>query len=136
MKLFDEFKDFVQTGNVVDVAVGIIVGASFQKIVDVLVKNILMPPIGVMLGGVDFSDLRVIIKHGQGGMPDVTIDYGMFFNTLIDFSIISFSVFFLIKVLTRVHVVEQKQKKCRQCQMRIPYKAVRCGYCTSKIEKP
>ena len=133
MKLLDEFKAFIQRGNVIDMAVGIIVGASFQKIVDVLVKNILMPPIGVLLGGVDFSDLRIVIKKGQQGMPNVTIDYGMFFNTLVDFAIISFAIFMLIKVMNRFYKTDPKQKKCPDCQMKVPIKATRCGFCTSKI---
>lgn len=134
MKLLEEFKTFIKRGNVIDMAVGIIIGASFQKIVDVLVKNILMPPIGVILGGVDFSDLHIVIKKGKNGMPDVTIDYGMFFNTLIDFAIISIAIFMLIKLINKLHITSPSKKKCPECLMKVPIKAKKCGFCTSHIK--
>jgi len=132
MKLIDEFKAFIQRGNVIDMAVGIIIGASFQKIVNTLVNNVLMPPIGVLLGGVDFSDLSFTLKKD----PLVTVDYGLFINTLIDFVIIALSVFLLVKVVNSLHrkkPVEKTSKLCPECHLEIPKLAKKCGHCTSNL---
>lgn len=107
MKIIDEFKAFAMKGNAIDMAVGIIIGAAFGKIVSSLVGDVLMPPIGVLLGGVDFSSLAVTIKAATEHNPAVVISYGKFIQTIIDFIIIAFSIFMLIKFLTKM----QKKKE-------------------------
>lgn len=108
MKLIDEFKAFAMRGNVVDLAVGIIIGAAFGRIVSSFVADIIMPPIGLLLGGVDFSDLKVIIKEavmdpaGQVVAPAVSINYGNFIQIVIDFLIIAFAVFMVVKGFNRL----------------------------------
>ena len=92
MKFFDEFKKFAMRGNVIDLAVGIIVGAAFGKIVSSLVADIIMPPIGLLLGGVDFSNFAITLKHAEGDQPAVLLRYGLFINTIIDFIIIAFAI--------------------------------------------
>ena len=137
MKLVDEFKSFIQRGNVIDMGVGIIIGASFQKIVNTLVNNVLMPPIGMLLGGTDFSNLKLTLKSATSSSPAVTLDYGLFINTLIDFVIIAFSVFVLIKVVNSLYrrkSVEKNIRLCPECQLEIPKKANRCGHCTSNLK--
>ena len=137
MKLIDEFKSFIQRGNVIDMGVGIIMGASFQKIVNTLVNHVLMPPIGMLLGGTDFSNLKLTLKTATANSPEVTLNYGLFINTLIDFMIIGLSVFVLIKVvntLYREKSVEKNTKFCPECQLEIPKKAYRCGHCTSNLK--
>ncbi len=99
MKWLSEFKKFAMRGNVVDMAVGIIIGAAFGKIVSSLVSDVIMPPIGVLLGGVDFSNLAFTIKHASGDTPAVVIAYGKFLQTIIDFIIIAFSIFALVKFM-------------------------------------
>jgi large conductance mechanosensitive channel len=99
MSLIKEFRDFAVKGNVVDMAVGIIIGAAFSKIVTSLVNDIIMPPVGMLLGGVDFKNLKIVLKAAQLDAPAVTINYGQFINTVIDFLIVAFSIFAAIKVL-------------------------------------
>lgn len=106
MKLISDFKAFAMKGNAIDMAVGIIIGAAFGKIVSSLVGDILMPPIGVLLGGVDFSALAATIKAANGTEPAVVIGYGKFIQSIIDFVIIAFSIFMLIKFVTKM----QKKK--------------------------
>jgi large conductance mechanosensitive channel len=97
MSVIKEFKEFSMRGNVLDLAVGIIIGGAFGKIVSSLVNDVIMPPIGVMLGGVDFSNLGITIKEAAEGAPAVILKYGMFINTIIDFLIVAFAIFLLIK---------------------------------------
>ena len=97
MSMVSEFKDFAVKGNVVDMAVGIVIGAAFGKIVSSFVGGVLMPPIGVLLGGVDFSDLSLVLKEAAGTAPAVVISYGSFIQTVIDFSIIAFAIFIVVK---------------------------------------
>ncbi|MGB8490697.1 MAG: large-conductance mechanosensitive channel protein MscL [Bacteroidales bacterium] len=99
MKFLDEFKSFAMKGNVVDMAVGIIIGAAFGKIVSSVVNDIIMPPIGLLLGGVNFSDLKVIMKAAVGDAPAVTWNYGNFIQVTIDFLIVAVAVFLLIKAI-------------------------------------
>jgi large conductance mechanosensitive channel len=94
-----EFKEFALKGNVVDMAVGIIIGAAFGKIVSSLVADVLMPPIGVLLGGVDFTSMKWVIKEAAGSTPAVTLNYGNFIQTTIDFLIVAFSIFMMIKAM-------------------------------------
>lgn len=99
MKMLQEFKAFAMRGNVVDMAVGIIIGGAFGKIVSSFVSNVIMPPIGLLLGGVDFSDLAFTLKAAEEGQPAVMLKYGMFINTVIDFIIIAFAIFLVIKAM-------------------------------------
>jgi large conductance mechanosensitive channel protein len=97
MSIVKEFKEFAMKGNAIDMAVGIVIGAGFGKIVNSLVSDIIMPPIGVLLGGVDFKNLKLVLKAAVGDAPAVTLNYGQFINTLIDFTIIAFSIFLVVK---------------------------------------
>jgi large conductance mechanosensitive channel len=107
MKIWNEFKQFAVKGNAVDMAVAIIIGTSFNKIVNSLVNDIIMPPIGVLLGGVDFNDLQVVLKKAYvtsagENIPAVAIRYGQFINTVIDFLIVAFTMFVVIKIMNKV----------------------------------
>lgn len=98
MKMLKEFRDFISKGNVLDLAVAVIIGAAFGKIVTSFVNDILMPPIGILMGGVDFKDLTVVLKNAVGEVPAVTLNYGMFIQNVIDFLIIALCVFLVVKV--------------------------------------
>lgn len=107
MKIWDEFKEFAIKGNAIDMAVGIIIGTSFNKVVNSLVNDIIMPPIGFILGGVDFKNLQIVLKQASVGpanekLPAVTISYGMFINNLIDFFIVAFTMFIVVKLMNKV----------------------------------
>lgn len=108
MGMMSEFKEFAVKGNVVDMAVGIIIGAAFGKIVSALVGGIIMPPIGVALGGVDFSDLAFTVKDAVGDVPAVVISYGAFIQTVIDFTIIAFAIFMVIKLINSLKREEEE----------------------------
>jgi len=97
MRFIQEFKSFAVRGNVVDMAVGIIIGAAFGKIVSSIVEDVIMPPIGLVVGGVDFSDLAITMKAASDGVPAVMFKYGKFIQTVLDFTIIAFAVFMLVK---------------------------------------
>ncbi|MBQ2883538.1 MAG: large-conductance mechanosensitive channel protein MscL [Alphaproteobacteria bacterium] len=139
-----EFKKFAMRGNVIDMAVGIIIGAAFGKIVDSLVKDVLMPPIGLLLGKVDFSDLKIVLTEGEN---PVSINYGLFINALISFIIVAFAVFILIKAINKLQermtreekaeeiAAEPTTKVCPYCCSDIPVKATRCPHCTSELKK-
>ena len=107
MSMIKEFKDFAMRGNVVDMAVGIIIGAAFGKIVSSLVKDVIMPPIGILLGGVDFSDLMITLKGAVGDVPAVVLKYGVFINTVIEFIIIAFAIFIVIKGMNALKKKEE-----------------------------
>jgi len=142
--VFKEFKEFAVKGNVMDMAVGIIVGAAFGKIVGSLVSDLLMPPIGLLLGKVDFSNLFVnlsgtaypsVAAAKAAGAP--TLNYGMFLNTVLEFVIIAFAVFLVVKQLNRLRrepaPAEPTTKDCPHCLTAIPIKATRCFACTSTL---
>ena len=142
--IMKEFKTFALKGNVLDMAVGIIIGASFGKIVDSLVKDILMPPLGMLLGKVDFSNLKIAL----GSEADAaTINYGAFINNVISFLIVAFAVFLLIKAINTVRAkmerAEEKaaatvaptEKECPYCCSKVPLAATRCPHCTSELKK-
>ena len=99
MKIITEFKAFAMKGNVIDMAVGIIIGAAFGKIVSSIVNDIIMPPIGLLVGGVNFSELKFVMKEGVGGNPAVTLNYGNFLQVTFDFLIVAFAVFMVVKVM-------------------------------------
>ena len=107
MSLLKEFKEFAVRGNVIDMAVGIIIGAAFGKIVSSLVADVVMPPIGVLLGGVDFSGLSIILKDAAAGAPAVTLNYGAFIQTVVDFGIVAFAIFLMINALNRLKRKEE-----------------------------
>jgi large conductance mechanosensitive channel len=149
--MLKDFKEFAMRGNVVDMAIGIIIGAAFGTIVKSLVSDVIMPPIGLLLGNVDFTNLFVVIKQGTAAGPlatlaeaqkagAVTINYGMFTNTIISFVIVAFAVFLVIRNLNKLKKEEEAPpeepttKECPHCLIEIPIKASRCGHCTSEIE--
>jgi len=148
--MLKEFKEFILRGNVVDMAVGIIIGAAFGTIVTSLVNDVIMPPIGLLLGGVDFANLFVLLKAGSPAAPyasladaqaagAVTINYGMFINAVISFLIVAFVVFLLIRNINRLKREEEAPppepttKECPYCLSTIPIKATRCAHCTSEL---
>src|SRR5581483_8388614 len=132
--MFKEFKTFAMRGNVLDLAVGIIIGGAFGKIVTSFVNDVLMPPLGLLVGNVDFSDLKVTLKQmGANGKP-VTLNYGSFINVVIDFAIVAFCVFLVVKavnILNRKKPADPTEKPCPECCMSIPVQAKRCGHCTT-----
>jgi len=107
MSMMSEFRDFAMRGNVVDMAVGIVIGGAFGKIVSSFVNDVLMPPIGLMLGGVDFSDLAVTLKEASGDVAAVTLNYGTFIQTVIDFIIIAFAIFMVVKAMNNLKKKEE-----------------------------
>lgn len=112
IKLVDEFKAFAMKGNVVDMAVGIIIGAAFGKIVSSLVTDVIMPPLGVIIGGVDFKDLHIVLKKAVGEVPAVTLNYGNFIQVVFDFAIVAFAIFMIIKALAMArHRSESKKEE-------------------------
>jgi len=144
--MFKEFKEFAMRGNVIDLAIGVIIGASFGKIVTSLVDDIIMPPIGLVLGGVDFPNLFITLKgehyatlvEAKRHPGVVTLNYGLFLNTIINFLIVAFCVFLLVQQVNRwtrtpEAVVAATTKECPQCAMSIPINARKCPHCTSQI---
>ena len=107
MSMMSEFRDFAMRGNVVDMAVGIVIGGAFGKIVSSFVNDVLMPPIGMALGGVDFSDLAMTLKEASGDVAAVTLNYGSFIQTVIDFIIIAFAIFMVIKAMNNLKKKEE-----------------------------
>ncbi|NNK04195.1 MAG: large-conductance mechanosensitive channel protein MscL [Xanthomonadales bacterium] len=108
MGMMSEFKDFAMRGNVVDMAVGIVIGGAFGKIVSSFVNDVLMPPIGMMMGGVDFSDLSVVLQEAAGDVAAVTLNYGSFIQTVVDFIIIAFAIFMVIKAMNNMKKKEEE----------------------------
>ena len=109
MGMVKEFKEFAMKGNVVDMAIGIVIGAAFGKVVSAFVANVLMPPIGVLLGGVDFAALMIILKEATAETEAVAISYGVFFNTVIDFIIIAFAIFMVVKWMNNMKKKEEEK---------------------------
>ncbi len=108
MSMMKEFKDFAMRGNVVDMAVGIIIGAAFGKIVSAFVKGVLMPPLGMLMGGVDFKSLKHVLKAAEGEAGEVAILYGEFIQTIVDFTIVAFAIFMAIRVMTSMKKKEEE----------------------------
>jgi large conductance mechanosensitive channel len=144
--MLKEFREFAMKGSVVDLAIGVIIGASFGKIVDSLVNDIIMPPIGRALGGVDFTNMFVALSGGE--FPTLkaakdagaaTINYGVFINTVVNFLIVALCLFAVVKAMNSMRRQQPAAapapttKNCPQCQMEIPIKAVKCGHCTSPV---
>lgn len=107
MSILKEFKTFAMRGNVVDLAVGLVIGAAFGKIVTSFVNDVLMPPIGLLLGGMDFSYLKVLLKEGVGDVPPVTLNYGIFIQTIVDFLIVAFAIFMVVKAMNSLKRKEE-----------------------------
>jgi len=112
MKIVQEFKEFAVKGNMIDMAVGIIIGAAFGKVVTSLVNDVIMPPVGMLIGGVDFKDLVVTMKAATEETAAVTLNYGLFINTLLDFLIVALAIFFMIKAINHLRrIAERKEEK-------------------------
>jgi large conductance mechanosensitive channel len=109
MKMLQEFKQFAMRGNVMDMAIGIIIGAAFGKIISSIVGDVIMPPIGLLLGGVDFSNLAITLKEGSEGVQPVLLKYGVFINTVIDFLIIAFAIFMVVKGINSMKKKEEEK---------------------------
>jgi len=110
MSLFKEFRDFAMRGNVVDLAVGVIIGAAFGKIVSSLVANIIMPPLGLLIGGVDFKSFSWVLKPAVGNAPAVIMEYGVFLQTVFDFIIVAFAIFMAIKLMNKLYKKKEVEK--------------------------
>lgn len=151
--MLKEFKDFALRGNVLDMAVGIIIGAAFSTIVNSLVNDIIMPPFGWLLGGVDFENFYLTVKAGTpigpyNSLADaqaagaVTVNYGLFINSLISFLIVAIAMFLLIRAINRLQKSNKEEqpeaastsKDCPYCFTSIPFQATRCPHCTSKLD--
>ena len=151
--MLKEFRDFAMKGNVMDMAVGIIIGGAFGKIVSSLVNDVIMPPIGMLLGKVDFSNLFINLSgEHYASLADAktagaaTVNYGLFLNTVIDFIIVAFAIFLMVKWINKMRAateaLEKKPeaapvapttKECPYCLSTIPIKAIRCAHCTAKL---
>ena len=145
--MLKEFKDFAMKGNVMDMAIGIIIGAAFGKIVSSFVADVLMPPLGLLMGGVDFTNKFLTLRGGTFETLDaakkagaVTMNYGVFVNTLIDFLIIAFAIFIMVKQINRMKRQPEaappppNTKDCPYCLSTVPVKATRCAHCTSDLK--
>ena len=138
--MLKDFKTFVIRGNVVDLAVAVVLAAAFGKIVTSFVDDILMPPLGLMLGGMDFKDLFVDLS-GQGyptlaaakAAGAATLNYGIFLNTVVQFLIVAFAIFMIVRQVQRFAPPTASTRECPQCLSTIPLKAVRCAHCTSAL---
>jgi large conductance mechanosensitive channel len=144
--MLKEFKEFAVRGNVIDMAVGIIIGAAFGKLVTLLVSDIIMPPIGLLLGKVDFSNLYINLSGTEyASLADAkaagaaTINYGLFLNSVLDFIVVAFAVFILVKQVNRLKRQSEAPppapatRECTYCLSAIPVKATRCPHCTSEL---
>ena len=148
--MLKEFKDFAMRGNVVDMAVGIVIGAAFGAIIKSLVDDVLMPMLGLLLGGADFSNLFVVLQEGMPAGPyetlvaaqeagAVTMNYGLFINSIVSFVIVAFAIFILIRSINRIQREEEvppaevTTKECPHCFSEIAIQATRCPNCTSEL---
>lgn len=156
-KFLNNFRKFAMRGNLIDMAVGIIIGSAFSTVVKSLVDDIIMPPIGLVLGNVDFADLFLVLREGNQGLPPyatveaaqqagaVTLNYGMFINNAVIFLIVALAVFLLVRAVNRLEdviaseeeeaSVAPQEKDCPYCYKVIPVEATRCPFCTSQLEE-
>lgn len=153
-KIFQGFRDFIARGNVIDLAIGVIIGSAFSTVVNSVVNNLLMPPLGLLLGNVNFQDLFVLLKQGEDTLPPdatlqmakevgaVTFNYGQFLSDLLSFLILALGVFVIIKGVQSLEKSVRKTKEeeaavkdCPYCKKSIPILATRCPYCTSRLEE-
>lgn len=133
---FEEFKKFISRGNVMDMAVGVVVGGAFTKIVNSLVDDVIMPLIAVLTGGMDFSSLCIVLGKGE---DPATLNYGNFISAIINFLLISFVIFLVIKAMNQLHKKSEEtpaptEKECPYCKSKIAIAAVKCPHCTSDVE--
>ncbi len=151
--MLEEYKTFAVRGNVVDMAVGIIIGAAFNGVVQSLVRDLLMPPLGLLMGGMDFENLFFVLQEGTTSGPyatleaarsagAVTLNFGVFANSLVSFLIVSFAVFLLVRYINRLREPETAPepaaptvKKCPHCISDVPLAATRCPHCTSELSE-
>jgi large conductance mechanosensitive channel len=140
--MLKDFREFIARGNVIDLAVGVIIGAAFGKIVSSLVSDVVMPPLGLLLGRIDFSNLfinlsdrpvKTLAEAKAAGVP--TLNYGVFVDNIIQFFILAFVVFLMVRAVGRVYKTAATMKPCPFCAETIPLAAKRCGHCTSDLEK-
>ena len=131
MSVLQEFKEFAIKGNVVDMAVGVVIGGAFGKIVTSFLNDVMMPPLGLLTGGVDFTEHRLTLKAAEGAAKAVTVNYGAFITAIVDFTIVAFAVFMLVKAMNSIKREEPAatEKQCPECLMNIPVGAKRCGHC-------
>ena len=140
MSMMKEFKEFAMRGNVVDLAVGVIIGGAFGQIVGSFVNDVLMPPLGLLLGGVDFSKMMLTLKEAADPAQSVYLKYGVFINTVINFLIVAFAIFLMIRTINRLKKKEEAPpavpttKECPECLMTIPINAKRCGHCAVVVK--
>lgn len=151
-KFGTELREFLMRGNVIDLAVGVVIGGAFGTIVKSLVDDIIMPPIGLLLNGVDFSELFITLSNGKGtgdydtlaaaqAVGAVTLNYGLFINAIIQFMIVGTAIFMLVRAVNKLHrkqdeaAAEVTTKECGFCFTEIPLKAHRCPHCTSQLDK-
>ena len=148
--MLKEFREFIMRGNVIDLAVGVIIGAAFGGVVTSLVNDVIMPPIGLALGQVDFKELFVLLKEGTTPGPyatvaaakaagAVTLNWGAFVNTVINFLIVGFAIFMIVRAVNRIHKKPEPApaaptKECPYCLSSVPLKATRCPQCTSELK--
>lgn len=137
MKLLTEFRQFAMRGNVVDMAVGVIIGGAFGKIISSLVNDVLMPPLGLLVGNIDLSDRAWVLRAAQGESPAVRLSYGLFINNIIGFVIMAFAMFMVIKGMNNLAKKPAPPtpttKECPQCMSTIHLRAVRCAHCASPV---
>ncbi len=155
-KLFKDFRDFITRGNVIDLAIGIIIGSAFSTVVNSIVNNLLMPPLGLLIGNVDFQNLFIVLKQGQSSLPAnatlqmaqdvgaVTFNYGQFLTDLLSFLLLALGVFLVVKGINTLREKVNKskaeeeqiptEKDCPFCYKKIAVEATRCPYCTSHLE--
>jgi large conductance mechanosensitive channel len=132
MSVIKEFKEFAVKGNVVDMAVGVVIGGAFGKIVSSFLNDVMMPPLGMLTGGADFTDHRLTLKAADGAAKAVTVNYGAFITAVVDFAVVAFAVFILVKAVNTIKreaPPAPTEKQCAECLMNIPLRAKRCGHC-------
>jgi len=136
-RLLDEFKTFIKRGNVLELAVGVIIGAAFGKIVSSLVSDIVMPPVGLMLARLDFRQLKLVLQEAHGSEAPVAINYGVFLSTILDFIVVSIVIFFLVQIVQHLHrrppAPTPDTRECPCCTELISKRASRCPHCTSDL---
>lgn len=140
MSILKEFKEFAMRGNVIDLAVGVVVGADFGRIVSSLVDDLVMPPLSLVTGNINFSDKVLVLKQATEGAKAITLNYGNFITVIINFLIVAFAIFLLVKQINRLQrkgseaPPDPTAKNCPFCYSSIPLKAIRCPQCTSDLD--
>jgi len=139
MSMVKEFKEFAMKGNVVDMAVGVVIGGAFGRIVSSFLNDVMMPPLGMLTGGVDFTDHRLTLKAAEGAGKAVTLNYGAFITAIVDFAIVAFAVFMLVKGMNALKreapaaPPAPTEKQCPECLLNVPLRAKRCGHCSQPL---